>query len=135
MNKIEFLSASLPYGLETMFDKTVVRLTFTNVYSAVNNNQVTPIIRHLDSLAQECVQADYNDGRPFIPIVEFYSLTSIDLELIDINEWGEELVRLIKTNSPFQLSQFQQLLKFHFWPNKPESEEVVYVSDSFNPYC
>jgi hypothetical protein len=26
------------------------------------------------------------------------------------------------------------LLKFHFWPNKPEGEEVVYVTNEFNPY-
>ena len=27
-----------------------------------------------------------------------------------------------------------QLFKWHFWPGMPEGEEVVYVTDDFNPY-
>jgi hypothetical protein len=33
-----------------------------------------------------------------------------------------------------QLTMFQQLIKWHFWPNMPENEEVIYVTDEFNPY-
>jgi len=45
---------------------------------------------------------------------EFYQLTSIDLELVDIEEWKEELVNMIKCNDKFKLSQFQKLFEWHF---------------------
>jgi hypothetical protein len=33
-----------------------------------------------------------------------------------------------------QFQLFQQLIKWHFWPDMPENESVVYVDDNFNPY-
>jgi len=46
--------------------------------------------------------------------IEFYKLDSIDLELIDINEWTEELINMIIYNDKFQLIQFDYLFKNHF---------------------
>ena len=34
------------------------------------NGQYLPIIRPFESLTKECVQSDYNGGKPFIPIKE-----------------------------------------------------------------
>ena len=31
-------------------------------------------------------------------------------------------------------SDVLKLIKWHFWPDMPEGEEVVYVTDNFNPY-
>ena len=47
-------------------------------------------------------------------LIEFYELDTIDLEIIDVNEWIEELVQLITKKDKFQLSQFQLLFKWHF---------------------
>jgi len=47
-------------------------------------------------------------------LVDFYQLTSVDLELIDVDEWIQELIHLITTKERFQLSQFQLLFQWHF---------------------
>ena len=46
--------------------------------------------------------------------IEFYYLSSLDLEIIDINQWHLELIEELKTNQKFQLSQFNKLFKWHF---------------------
>jgi hypothetical protein len=70
---------------------------------------------------------DYNTGYLYecVPVLlpissitndqlkEFYQFDTIDLELIDIEEWKEELVNMIKGNDKFQLSQFQKLFEWH----------------------
>ena len=68
------------------------------------------ILRPLSDLTKEIE----HNGEKFVPIAKFYSLTSVDLELINIEEWHEELIYLLKTDSPYQLSQFNMLLEWHF---------------------
>lgn len=146
------------YGIE----EGSVKLVGSNDFIRTSIKNVTPAIRHLDTLTQECVQADYNNGEPFIPIVElakiaFNVTTTADYELsFRNNEYkvvfkqGNKFISALVlnvntfiflshtcTNNSYinnQLQLFQQLLKWHFWPNKPEGEEVIYVSETFNPY-
>ena len=161
MTKIEFLSASLPYGLNVICkydDEDIVEnLTGVTCYGEQIHcddyegeiKNVIPIIRHIDTLTQECVQADYNDGRPFIPIVELAKLQwptftwhlknnraeSTEKAMFTLEDGVFYIHTVFGIEVKDQLPLIQQLLKFHFWPNKPEGEEVVYVSEEFNPYC
>ena len=178
MNKQEFLATQLPYGLKCHcmglhfddyaepvipIDVEIVGLNTHHVEIQEIGRAVTkqyvysdifPIIRPLDSLVKECIQADYNNGEPFIPIVELAKIFSphydwhlhgkglyatagnklygsIDFEYDDA--YGIFL-RDSTADGINQLQLFQQLLKWHFWPNMPENEEVIYVTEEFNPY-
>ena len=175
MTKQEFLAASLPYGLKhQLTEKGIFNLDME--YPNSRNNcmkiigtcgedydlsdgdwgvgyididEFKPIIRHPDTLTQECIQEDYNDGKPFIPIVELARIafpqycikfedgrvlvdTDWDIASFNFNgkDFASDFFRVFN-----QLQLFQHLLKFHFWPNKPEGEEVVYVTETFNPYA
>jgi hypothetical protein len=179
MKKIEFLSASLPYGLMFFYagsdgyfngDSSKDDYNQIETLFSINNlgycqderaneidDRFKPIIRHLDTLTKECVQSDYNDGKPFFPIVELAKTAYPKCNKFDITKDGNVNIgqgytfHIYKCDFdcrrgfngktwdyhcfvPNQLELFQLLLKFHFWPNKPESEEVVYVSEEFNPY-
>lgn len=166
MNKQEFLTASLTNNLKVkilcgdgVFD-TIDTLTIGNLYE-LGFNRITPIVRPLDSLTKECVQADYNDGKPFIPIVELlnifnknansiYAPNSPSLEIDYYHNRQAEYfcawykvtedvrMNILTLSSKFQYNYpfwtIKYLLEWHFWPNMPESEEVVLVTDEFNPY-
>ena len=162
MTKQEFFAASLPSGLQVINEEGV-RKTYSSVHYSYEFEtefaKFIPIIRPLDSLVKECVQSDYNDGKPFIPIVEL-------AKIVWENEYPDLKYQSLKSESVFiaftdkknvfgydgntcsffggkdglacsvvnQIQLFQQLLKWHFWPNMPEGEEVVWVTETFNPY-
>lgn len=42
-----------------------------------NGDGLTPIIRNITDLTKECVQSDYNNGKPFIPIVELANIEKL----------------------------------------------------------
>ena len=179
MKKIEFLAASLPYGLKLQFKEREEKYcrkqvigTLGGIYSdgiigcfdTVNSTptKFKPIIRPIDSLTKECVQADYNDGKPFIPIVElakrameefgekcedngnihsganWVSIFLNDWHFgIQLNDYGTDIFLYDNKQMGRVIDSFGfylQLLKWHFWPNMPEGEEVVYVTNEFNPY-
>jgi hypothetical protein len=143
MTKIEFLAASLPYGLKCTivkpYDYKVIGLNFGHSPFITIHGEFTgplycekfdkciPTIRKLDTLTQECVQADYNDGKPFIPTYE------VD----KVKENGDWIKIMQKEKIDWDMLPSYVtalLLKWHFWPNKPEGEEVVYITSEFNPY-
>ena len=184
MTKQEFLAASLPYGQKCYhFDGSretehicLIAEYRHDEFTIADNEQeyylelkdMIPIIRPLDSLIKECIQSDYNEGKPFIPIVELakiaepYSryekiisfsnqmlkkLNSYSVVFYNRGGLGEMYFEYIVDEATFcmidengkrlvhnQFRLFQLLLKWHFWPNMPEGEEVVYVTDDFNPY-
>lgn len=81
MTKQEFLAISLPYDLSVVFKEgsaSTVGLDLLNeeVYILykkhheidIHLQDVLPIIRPVNHLYKECVQSDYNDGKPFVPI-------------------------------------------------------------------
>lgn len=159
MTKIEFLAASLPYGLHVKTYACQINNMKSELYTSLeyfhefeypknNENICYAIIRHLYTLTQKCIQADYNEGKPFIPIVELarmafpmYSITLGEGFAWVDTDWDN--LKFIFNDSDFncegrrivnQLQLFQQLIRWHYWPNKPENEEVVYVTETFNPY-
>lgn len=75
-----------------------IDIVFNKRYRIISTK---PILRPLSDLTK-------------IYLKEFYQLTNIDLELIDCNEWIEELIHMIKANDKFQLRQFNLLFKWHF---------------------
>ena len=172
MKKIEFLAASLPYGqkyyhfdgnretehicllTEYRHDEFTIADNEQEYYLELKN--MIPIIRPLESLTKECVQADYNEGKPFIPAIELVKLEEKYSKWVDIAPSMPYNVKIIQ--KPFgkvlkvtkaeqwvvylSLTEMEraryyiilQLIKWHFWPNMPEGEEVVYVTNEFNPY-
>lgn len=118
MEKLELkhIAPYLPYGLKaisvnTKEVRTVTLLHFTYDANTVGHNHLIyhgllidkhiPILRPLSNLKEE-------------HLIDFYPFTSSDLELIDINEWIEELIHMIKGNDKFQLMQFNLLFEWHF---------------------
>jgi hypothetical protein len=108
-------------------------------YGKFSIKDAKPIIRPIDSLTKECVQADYNKGNPFIPIIELERLFPIwCFYLLDDN--GKTVVGFHQRDYDGDVTIedmmliIQQLLKWHYWLNMPENEEMVYVSENFNPY-
>ena len=149
MTKQEFLAASLPYRAKFInkvtYEDAVMLLhgvVFDEVlsqYGKFSIKDAKPIIRPLDSLTTECVQTDYNDGKPFIPIKELERLFPYcNFYLLDDN--GKIVIGFDNRDYDNDVTIedmmliIQQLLKWHFWINMPESEEVVYVTNEFNPY-
>ena len=162
MNKTEFLATQLPYGLKCVIAKNFLESVFTYDAGAYysefvkNGLKSIPIIRPLDSLVKECVQADYNGGKPFVPALELIKLEEkynkwkdpaptipYDIEIIQkpfgkvlkVSKLGEWVVYLsLSEMERAKWYVIQQLLKWHFWPNMPEGEEVIWVTSEFNPY-
>lgn len=180
MNRKEYFGSCLSYGLKVMRPdgKTIQQIYGIDKYNLHfyeqgdirygDINKSVPIVRSLDDLLKECTQSDYNEGNPFIPMLElakmkgwswgvikdgkcyvtqilyggtsftetfhysdnegFYTITDDDYYTGD--EHKVEKVG-IKFNH-FLL--YQQLLKWHFWPNMPEGEKVVLVTETFNTY-
>lgn len=165
---------SLPHGLYVSdFDETPRKIIgihgdYCHVdyneigYEEMFLNDAEPIIRHPSDLTKPIVQSDYNNGEPFVPIVELARIAKPKLKTADgifevdkdhfefgcrlwdnffyydkegsfgyiIATQKQEYQILIKN----QLQLLQQLIKWHFWPDMPEGEEVVYVTEEFNPY-
>lgn len=146
MKKIEFLATSLPSGLKVNIcyfngcaDTKCVKLIGRDLDDDLNGDyKVIPIIRHPDTLTQECVQADYNNGEPFQPLTSL-AHNFRDYEFCYYNEKKILGIKHKYFNDSFMfLSDFEKLnqllLSWHFWLNMPEGEEVVYVTETFNPY-
>jgi len=130
------------------------------VYSSIDYSsmwgidEIKPIVRHPSDLIKPITQANYNGGEPFVPIVELAKIVSPhydwhlhqsgkyatvkDIYGNDFNfEYDEAYNLFLRENtadSIDQLQLFQLLWKWHFWPNMPEGEDVVWVTNEFNPY-
>lgn len=83
MKKLEQkdITGYLPYGLYVMEGNKIRKVVgiyhgsydFEEGYSSPENGDITkskPILRPMSDLTKEIKQADYNDGEPFVPIVE-----------------------------------------------------------------
>ena len=152
MTKQEFLAASLPYGIKVLptntnrYGKTylnkpcLVRGMDIDCYNQhyINTDaglgwtpsffiyESKPIIRPITDITKLCIQANYNGGEPFVPIVKLAEMFGYEIP----TKIGELI-------APISVEPFicvMQLFKWHFWPGMPEGEEVVYVTDDFNPY-
>lgn len=144
---------SLPSGLKVMTDQTanvydlfscqfgLTGVTFGRIIHEGSGrdfplplNLLNPIIRHMSALTEPCVQSDYNGGKPFEPHDELMKISVCDAEIKFV------YTLLSNTHDRNRLLRFAPLtfvnllIKWHFWPNMPEGESVVYVDDNFNPY-
>lgn len=166
MTRQEYLCSSIPSKLKLLYPKEVVhKITIQEeevrtispylVHSATKDSRVKPIVRKLDDITKECVQSNYNDGKPFIPMVEFakiaypnnkiifsdelcfidseliYDFSFSDAEFKTSHFRGSNRMDLIHT--PNQLKLLQQLIKWHF-DLITEDCEKIYVTDKLNPY-
>ncbi len=173
MNKLEFYCSSLPSDLILQVTKSysisndlndlwisegdLVKLN--SRYLNLHLKASIPVIRPLSNLTKECIQNNYNEGKPFIPIVKLAKIAGFEyLEEARtgsiFNTYYHEYYTngcscsfafedgyfriydgiIESTHIPPQLILFKQLLKWHFWIDKPKSEKVVYVTKDFNPY-
>lgn len=165
MTKQEFLSASLPYKIHLsrdgkkdggrlrdirvsnvidlngcrLPDRYNVRVGSKSIYYNNIENYI-PIVRPLTDLTKPIVQANYNNGKPFVPIVELNKL---------FNPYdGMELVYYINSGLGWRIDSsrcntaitfdmmikpIKQLFIWHF-DLITEDCEKVYVTDEFNPY-
>lgn len=108
MTKTEFLSASLPYKIHLsrdgkkdggrlrdirvsnvidlngcrLTDRYSVRVGSKSIYYNNIENYI-PIVRSLTDLTKPIVQADYNDGKPFVAIVELAKIAFGDISVIE----------------------------------------------------
>lgn len=138
MTKLEFLATSLHYDLKVkeidldlVFSLNIKLLELISLLGF--DGQYLPIIRPLGSLTKECVQSNYNGGEPFYPIDELKLTTDCDNDMDFLDAWEERgYGALMIPNMPLKFAQL--LIKWHFWPNMPQGEQVVYVTDEFNPY-
>lgn len=154
MTKLEFFAANLPNKLKVKvlcgdgYYDSIVNLTMGRLYE-LGASRFVPIIRSFDSLTKEITQANYNEGKPFVPIVDLAKIADCryQWELVgeeavyNTGHWfmrfgfdGKDFIYYNGNRINNQLQLFQQLLIWHFWPNMPEGEEVAYVTKTFNPY-
>ena len=165
MNKQEFLAMSLPNGLKCVchYDDEDLIETLHGIQCRGEDvslddydgdvQGISPIVRPIISMAKECVQSDYNNGKPFVPIVELAKMFHVDKKynvshylypringnICRVNccvENTDGRYMYYETSLDFEICELrvvQQLIKWHFWPNM-DDEEVVYVDDEFNPY-
>ena len=172
MTKTEFLSASLPYGVKVTFEADeynhslvgvecnyVTLISPFNDYGRAEIQKTIPIVRPLSDLTKPIVQADYNGGKSFVPIVELAKIAFQKLKwdigfedgrcclLYSGGARAYEFTFSMETLSfycfryrtheacavPYQSELFQLMYKFHF-DLITEDCEKLYVSDEFNPY-
>lgn len=177
MTKQEFLSASLPYGLQIYYEwdgEIAIKLVglsynYKHIYLELKHPHKRetdisliecagkPIIRPLSDLTKPIVQADYNDGKPFVPIVELakiaYPKAIKQIRLLDdgvcvIDTSCNYVFVYVDEDDSFnctylpedrncyvknQFQLFQQMIRWHF-DLIDEDCEKVYVTDEFNPY-
>lgn len=175
MKKNEFLATSIPHNLIVMEDGT--QYSYCGAYydmdtSSRTMDNIKPVIRNINDIVSECVQRDYNDGKPFIPLVElakiaevqhfsgeyiqlgknenegFYSIVFKSKESEDFIFFGymaqskafvlnkDKEGHLLKDSLILENQEelFQLLIKWHFWIDMPNNEDVIYVTFVYNPY-
>lgn len=90
------------------------------------------VVRPLSDLTKPIVQANYNNGEPFVPNDEIEKIFGGRLYMANGLRMENEYAEAYSVNEAMDIIQL--LLSWHFWPNMPENEQVVYVTDEFNPY-
>jgi len=146
MTKEEFLSASLPYGLKVTFEADeynhsivgvecnyVTLISHFNDYGRAEIQKTIPIVRPLSDLTKECVQSDYNDGKPFVPIDELRYWAKCDADHSWLDAIEDDFASVDEKINVGSFHLVVQLIRWHF-DLLDENCEKVYVTDEFNPY-
>lgn len=119
MEKLELkhLAEYLPYGLEVI-DEEINEKFYVAGFNIPNNEFL--IHDNIDgSIEEYSVNFLKLILRPLSDItnedtIAIHGLSTVELELIDIDEWTNELIQEITTNQKFKLSQFEYLYSKHF---------------------
>lgn len=125
-NRKAFLTGVSEKDVETTYKRKINGCSGDLISFTGNNNikelKVKPYFRPFSQLTKECVQDDYNDGKPFVPIeeVSIYSNNS------------EYLIEQIKLGF-VEFIVIRMLLKWHFCLGF-ETGEYIEVTNENNPY-
>jgi hypothetical protein len=146
MKKIEFLAANLPnglklkapYGFRPNYKEStgVPRIVFLtgDLYADIENktfpDDFIPIVRPLSDLTKPITQANYNDGKEFVPITELLKNNNFNTERMTFDAQCKYLDSF--TTSP-SFEDGMNLLMWHFDLITEDCEKVL-VTDEFNPY-
>ena len=140
----EFLAASLPYRLWVRFwdvnNKNNKNYSIASPYRIGNYYdefeseicRAIPIVRSLDSLTKPITQANYNEGKLFVPLYRLLENSGFNVSKMteaEILEYAEVYSNI----DLIQLSDLHLYLIWHF-DLLDEGIEKVLVTDEFNPY-
>lgn len=115
--KLKYLAGYLPYKLKILTNSVIremvcelssietgsKRTSITNVINGIGHK---PILHPLSDIAKYCKDLG------FVPIRKFYDMRHVsDFELI---AWEKELIKDIKNDKEFKLSDFKKLYEWHF---------------------
>ena len=148
MTKQEFLAASLPYGLKCelefrpdseipyYYEQEQGKLfTLEGMMLDWYGNEIikiTPIVRPLSDLTKPITQANYNEGKLFVPLYRLLENSGFNVSKMteaEILEYAEVYSNI----DLIQLSDLHLYLIWHF-DLLDEGIEKVLVTDEFNPY-
>lgn len=137
---------SLDSGLKISSGKEMVTLTYTNIHDALiacTDNLFIIVARPLSDLTKPIVQANYNGGKPFVPIVELAKICFQNSNIVQNGIYAEFRHFWLKfENGNFcsngavnnQLQLFLKLIEWHF-NLMDESEQFIDVNTlPENPY-
>lgn len=129
------LLPSVIYNNEAINFYTVFYRVDESTSGSDSDIQFIPIVRSLNTLVKECVQKDYNNGKPFVPIVELLKNSSFDTSKMS----EEEIMSFVKVYSNTDLIALNDLplyLQWHFdLFGGIESGEAIDVNTlDINPY-
>lgn len=144
MRKQDFMAMSLPYNLKCKYITDRIQNYSATKYDAEFDNDFQiirsiPVIRDTTTdLLKLIVQLDYSDGKPFVPIEILSGLKEFNIlcnegGFIQIRDKKSQQVYSFNSNNP-DLKDTLLLIAWHFWPGMSREEQVIYVSNEFDPY-
>ena len=148
MNKNEYIAISQPYDLKCQIQNKIYTVQGLQNYAKVVRVLLTdndfnkhcflsdckPICFPLSSLSKKIQIKDYNDGKPFVPIVELSTLFHLQMyQFINGAFYDNNYGKYIEDLQEMPFNVVQTLLSWHFAISLSESEFIP-VTEDFNPY-
>lgn len=100
--------------------------------------KITPILFPTSALTKEIQIANYNDGKPFIPIEEIDSLASTNKEVNQIIEWDNSenhfLINVHYFIGGWEITFIIDKLNQWHINYRLSPDQFIEVTDAFNPY-
>lgn len=118
--ELKHLAGYLPYGLKTINNDNSEIMQLGGLSG---DTAELLQIKGLGTEEEYCRLSGFDEFKPILrPLsdltnedtIAIHGLGSIELELINIEEWTEELINEIQTGQKFKLSQFEYLYSKHF---------------------
>lgn len=142
------LCARLPYGVKhSCGGKHPLLLGFHHDAETIDIEMVLtrpdlykPILRDMSHLTEEITQANYNNGKPFVPIVELNNSGCVKLGLSSFRTYRNEVRTYLladyhKGVNVSETSELDLLNQWHInWRNLPKHLWIDVESLESNPY-